>query len=402
MVHDSHHGGLLRTRDGEEQRATPLELFFDLVYVFAITQLSHLLLGHLTVEGALETLFLLLAVWWAWIYTTWVTNWFDPDRLPVRLMLVAVMLASLVMSVAIPEAFGEGGLMFALAYVAIQVGRTVFVVIALNKSLGRSDPLSRNFQRMLVWLLASGVLWIIGGLVEGEAHYVLWALALAVEYTGPVVGFYTPGLGRSTTETWRTVEGGHGAERCQLFVIIALGESILVTGTTFGEIETSVATVAAFVVAFLGSVALWWIYFARAAEAAREVFASSEDPGRIARSAYTYFHLPMIAGIIAVAAADEFTVAHPTDRGMVASVALTVGGNALFLVGHAFFKWAVFGMLAWSRVVAVAALIVLIPVGFALPTLALSSAAVLIVVALAAWDALAYQGHVSSLRRSTK
>jgi low temperature requirement protein LtrA len=278
----------------------------------------------------------------------------------------------------------------------------VFVVIALNKSLGRSDPLSRNFQRIFFWLLASGVLWIIGALLEGEARYVLWALALAVEYAGPVVGFYTPGLGRSTTETWRTVEGGHGAERCQLFVIIALGESILVTGTTFGEIETSVATVAAFVVAFLGSVALWWIYFARAAEAAREVFASSEDPGRIARSAYTYFHLPMIAGIIAVAAADEFTVAHPTDRGTAASVALTVGGNALFLVGHAFFKWAVFGMLAWSRVVAVAALIVLIPVGFALPTLALSSAAVLIVVALAAWDALAYQGHVSSLRRSTK
>jgi low temperature requirement protein LtrA len=156
------------------------------------------------------------------------------------------------------------------------------------------------------------------------------------------------------------------------------------------------------VVAFLGSVALWWIYFARAAEAAREVFASSEDPGRIARSAYTYFHLPMIAGIIAVAAADEFIVGHPADQGTSASVALTLGGTALFLAGHAFFKWAVFGLLPWSRVVAIAALAGLVPVGFALPTLALSSATVLIVVALAAWDALAYQGHVSSLRRSTK
>jgi low temperature requirement protein LtrA len=121
------------------------------------------------------------------------------------------MLASLVMSVAIPEAFGERGLMFALAYVAIQVGCTVFVVIVLNKSLGRSDPLSRNFQRIFFWLLASGVLWLIGGLLEGEARYVLWALALAVEYISPVVGFYTPSLGRSTTETWRTVEGGHAA-----------------------------------------------------------------------------------------------------------------------------------------------------------------------------------------------
>ena len=401
-MHDSDHGGLLRTRDGEEQRATPLELFFDLVYVFAITQLSHLLLSHLTVGGALETLFLLLAVWWAWVYTTWVANWFDPDRLPVRLMLVAVMLASLVMSVAIPDAFGERGLMFALAYVAIQVGRTVFVVIALNKSLGRSDPLSRNFQRIFFWLLASGVLWIIGGLLEGEARYVLWALALAVEYAAPVYGFYTPGLGRSTTETWSTVEGGHAAERCQLFVIIALGESILVTGTTFGEIETSVATVAAFVVAFLGSVALWWIYFARAAEAAREVFASSEDPGRIARSAYTYFHLPIIAGIIAVAAGDELVVAHPYYLGTPASIALTLGGTALFLVGHAFFKWTVFGELSFSRLVAIAALAVLIPVGFAIPALALAITAALIVVGVAAWDALAYQGHVSSLRRSTK
>src|ERR687894_866501 len=286
MVHDSDHGGLLRTRDGEEQRATPLELFFDLVYVFAITQLSHLLLDHLTVEGALETLFLLLAVWWAWIYTTWVTNWFDPDRLPVRLMLVAVMLASLVMSVAIPDAFGERGLMFALAYVAIQVGRTVFVGIALNKSLGRSDPLSRNFQRVFFWLLASGVLWIIGGLLEGEARYVLWALALAVEYISPVVGFYIPGLGRSTTETWRTVEGGHAAERCQLFVIIALGESILVTGTTFGEIEASAQIVAAFVVAFVGSATLWWIYFDRAEEAGRRVMSAASDPGGLGVWAY--------------------------------------------------------------------------------------------------------------------
>ena len=400
-MHDSDHGGLLRTRDGAEQRATPLELFFDLVYVFAITQLSHLLLDHLTIEGALETLFLLLAVWWAWVYTTWTTNWFDPDRLPVRLMLVAVMLASLMMSVAIPDAFGERGLVFALAYVTIQVGRTGFVVIALNKSLGRSDPLSRNFQRIFCWLLASGVLWISGGLLEGEARYALWALALAVEYAGPVVGFYTPGLSRSTTVVW-TVEGRHLAERCQLFVILALGESILVTGTTFGEIETSVATVAAFVVAFLGSVALWWIYFARAAEAAREVFASSEDPGRIARSAYTYFHLPMIAGIIAVAAGDELVVAHPYYLGTPASIALTLGGTALFLAGHAFFKWTVFGELSFSRLVAIVALAVLIPVGFAIPALALAIAAALIVVGVAAWDALAYQGHVSSLRRSSK
>jgi low temperature requirement protein LtrA len=400
MVHFSDHAGLLRDRNGGEQPVTPLELFFDLVYVFAVTQLSHRLLDHLSLRGVLETLMLLLAVWGVWIYTAWFTNWFDPTRLAVRLVLVAVMLASLLMSVAIPEAFGERGLMFALAYVAIQVGRTAFTFVALRKSLGGTHPLSRTFQRILTWFVGSGVLWIIGGLLGGEARYALWLLALAVDYSGPVVGYYVPGLGRSRTEEW-TIEGGHFAERCQLFVIIALGESILVTGTTFGEIEPSALAVCAFVVAFVGSVALWWIYFARSADAAREVFTASEDPGRLGRSAYTYFHIPMVAGIIAVAAADELTVAHPGEHGTLASVALTLGGTALFVAGHAFFKWAVFGVLPWSRALAIAALAALIPVGFAIPTLALSGVAGLLVVVLAVWDTLTHRKSVRPEQRST-
>jgi len=180
-----------------------------------------------------------------------------------------------------------------------------------------------------------------------------------------------------------------------LFIILALGESILVTGTTFAEIDASTATVSAFVVAFLGSVALWWLYFARSAEAARRTFSSSEDPGRLARSVYTYFHLPMVAGIIAVAAADELTVAHPGEHGTLASVALILGGTALFLAGHAYFKWAVFGVVSWSHVGAIVVLAVLIPVGFVIPKLALSGVAGLIVVGLVAvWDTLAYQGCV--------
>ena len=375
--------GLLRASDAGEQRVTPLELFFDLVYVFAITQLSHLLLDHPTVWGALQTLFLLLVVWWAWQYTTWFTNWFDPDVLPVRLMLGAVMLASLVMSVAIPEAFGERGLMFALAYVAIQVGRTVFAVLALDVS----HPLSGGFWRILAWFAASGVLWVAGGLVEGDARYALWVLALGVDYSGPAAGYRTPGMGRSHTEEW-TIEGMHFAERCQLFVIIALGESILVTGTTFGEAEVSAAAVAAFGVAFLGSGALWWIYFARSAHDASETIAHSEDPGRLARSAYTYFHLPMIAGIIAVAAADELTLAHPGDPGTFASISLTLGGPALFVAGHGGFLWAVSGRVPWSRLVAVVTLAALAPVGFATPALTLASAAALIVVLLAIGDSV--------------
>jgi low temperature requirement protein LtrA len=400
MVHVSDHAALLRARNGGEQRVTPLELFFDLVYVFAVTQLSHRMLDHLSVGGVLETSMLLLAVWGVWIYTAWFTNWFDPNWLAVRLVLVAVMLASLVMSVAIPEAFAERGLMFALAYVAIQVGRTAFTFVALRKSLGTSHPLSRTFQRILTWFVGSGVLWITGSLLGGEVRYAVWLLALAVDYSGPVVGYYIPGLGRSRTGEW-TIEGGHFAERCQLFVIIALGESILVTGTTFAEIEASALAVCAFVVAFLGSVALWWIYFARSAEAAREAMTSSEDPGRMGRSAYTYFHIPMVAGIIAVAAADELTVAHPGEHGTLASVALTLGGTALFVAGQAFFKWAVFEVLPWSRTVAIAALAALMPVGFAIPTLALSGLAGLIVVVLAVWDTLTHRKPVHPKQQAT-
>jgi low temperature requirement protein LtrA len=276
--------------------------------------------------------------------------------------------------------------MFALAYVAIQVGRTGFAVLTLNAS----HPLGGGFRRILAWFAASGLLWVAGGLVKDEARYALWLLALGLDYAGPAAGYRTPGLGRSRTEEW-TIEGAHFAERCQLFVIIALGESILVTGATFGEAEVSAAALAAFGVAFLGSGALWWIYFARSAEDASEAIANSEDPGRLARSAYTYFHLPIVAGIIAVAAADELTVAHPGDPGTLASVSLTLGGTAMFVAGHGAFLWAVSGRVPWSRLVAVVALAALVPVGFAASALTLAGSAAAIVVLLAIGDSVTHR-----------
>jgi low temperature requirement protein LtrA len=278
------------------------------------------------------------------------------------------------------------------------VGRTAFVVLVLE----RSSALGRNFQRILAWFAIPAVLWVAGGLLEGEARYVLWMLALVLEYPGPVAGFWTPGLGRSTTADW-TVEGGHFAERCRLFVIIALGESLLVTGTTFGEIEPSVATVSAFVVAFVGSVALWWVYFARSDEAARGAFSSARG-SRCRRSEPTGpGPRTMIAGIIAIAAADELTVAHPGEHGTLSSAALSLGGTALFLAGHALFKWAVFGGLSWPRVVAIAVLLALMPVGSAIPALALSGIAALVVVGVVAvWDTLtSHEGRLRSSRNPT-
>jgi low temperature requirement protein LtrA len=173
---------------------------------------------------------LLLAVWTAWIYNAWFTNWFDPDRRVVRLVLVGVMMASLLMSATLPEAFGERGLVFAGSYVAIQVGRTMFVVAALREQ----PELRRNFQRVLAWLVTAGALWLAGGLGHGTAREVLWLAAVVVDLIGPMCGFLTPTLGRSRTTDW-TIAGWHMAERCQLFIIIALGESILVTGAVCGR-----------------------------------------------------------------------------------------------------------------------------------------------------------------------
>jgi low temperature requirement protein LtrA len=206
-----------------------------------------------------------------------------------------------------------------------------------------------------------------------------------MDYAAPASGFFTPGLGRSHTADW-TIAGTHMAERCQLFLIIALGESILDTGVTFGDLHWYAARVAAFVVAFAGTVALWWIYFYRSAEGGRAVIARAADPGRLGRSAYTYFHVPMVAGIIVSAVGDELTIAHPDGAARPATTAVILGGAALFLAGHALFKWALSGRVYVSRIVGIAALAVLVPFGLTAPPLALAATVVLVLIGVAFWE----------------
>ena len=160
-----------------------MELFFDLVYVFAVTQLSHYLLSHPSPAGALRTGLLLTMVWLAWAYTTWVTNWLDPERIAVRLLLLALVPASLVMSAAVPDAFGARGLAVGAAYATMQIGRSAFAVVALN-----GQPLQRNYQRILAWCVVSGVLAILGGLKAGHARELLWVGAVGVDLAGGIVG----------------------------------------------------------------------------------------------------------------------------------------------------------------------------------------------------------------------
>jgi low temperature requirement protein LtrA len=373
--------GLLRGEGERDHQVSSMELFFDLVYVFAITQLSHLLSQHLDVRGVLQTALLLLALWWAWVDTAWLTNWFDPDRRPVRVMLIGTMVATLIVAVALPEAFGERGFMFAVAFVAMQVGRTAFAVVGT-----REDPaLHRNFQRILAWRAASVLLWLAGGLANGPPRTIFWVAAVGMDSLGPAFGFVTPGLGRSITRDWH-ISGEHMAERCKLFLIIALGESILVTGGTFGQLDISPATLAAFVVAFLGSVALWWVYFDLSFDAAEQMFASSSDPGRLGRFAYTYLHIPMVAGIIVTAVGDELVIAHPFGHATPETLATVLGGPALFLTGHLLFKRAVFGVWSMPRMAAIAALGIVAVIGRDWSPLVLAVVTVLVIAAVSWQD----------------
>ena len=326
---------LLRERgEHQESKVTNIELFFDLVFVYAVTQLSHALLHQLNLIGALQVLLLFLAVWWVWIFTGWVTNWLDPERPLVRLALLILMLAGLFLSIAIPDAFGERGRLFAGSYVFMQVGRTLFMLWAIGDAAPAN---TRNFQRIAVWLMASGVLWLLGGWLDGQTRVLLWVAALLLEYLGPAMTFRVPGLGRSSTADWN-VEGGHLAERCSQFVIIALGESVLVTGSSYAETFRGSSALFAFISAFIGSVAMWWIYFDLGAERGSRSIRQSDDPGRTARVAYTYLHLLIVAGIIVSAVADELTLRQPQQNTDVITAAALLGGPALYLLGNALFK----------------------------------------------------------------
>lgn len=386
----------LRVRDGHaHHRVTYVELFFDLVFVFAVTQLSHGLLEKLTLLGTLQYSLLMVAVWWAWIDTAWTTNWLDPERAAVRLLLFALMLAGLVLSASIPKAFADRGVSFAVAYVLMQFGRTMFVMWALKNH----DPANfRNFFRISVWHASIAPFWIAGCFFVGDMRLVLWAIAVGIETVAPVFGFWVPRIGRSTTTDW-IVEGGHIAERCGLFIIIALGESILITGATFAGLSWNGENVGAFLVAFAGSVAMWAVYFNVGAERSSRLIESSDDPGRIARSGYTYFHMPIVAGIIVAAVGDELVLHHPAGHMDIATAAAIIGGPALYLAGNAIFKRLSAPYLPLSHLVGLGLLAALIPAAvFATPlTLSFGATAVLIVVAIWEWWSLRVPGALAEM-----
>ena len=269
-----------------------------------------------------------------WIYTSWVANWLNPDRANVRLMLILLMLAGLALSSAIPYAFGKNGWLFAAAYCSMQLGRSLYVVWA---SWGIHDGRARNFARIAFWSLLTLPLWIAGCFADAEVRMLCWAAALAIEYAGPFAFFATPGLGRSNAADW-DIAGAHMAERCALFIIIALGEGVLVTGATFATLPQDALHWTAFATCFLGSAALWWLYFDTGAVRGSKLIEASGDAGLLARNAYTYWHIPIVAGLVVSAVADEMLLAHPKGHIEPAYLAVAVGGALLFLVGNMGFK----------------------------------------------------------------
>jgi low temperature requirement protein LtrA len=367
-------------REDRAGHVTNVELFFDLVYVFAATQLSHLLVQHHTAVGALHAAVLLAMVWQIWVYTTWAVNYLDPDRTPARVMLVLLMLGSLVLAAAVPGAFQEHGLLVAVTYVSMQAGRVLFTIWAL-----RGDRLQIVFLRILPWTLTSSAIVIFGATQPAGLRALCWGAAIGIDLVGAALGFFVPGLGRSATTDW-TINGNHFAERCQAFVLIALGESIVVIGSRLELEHPSTRSILAFGTAFAGAVALWWIYFDRAAEDSAREIEHSDDPGRLARNAFHYVHPLIVGGIIVVAAADELVLEHLDAPADAPTAWLLLGGAALFLAGHAVFKALVWRAVSWPRVIAV----VVIVAGGALVaphvtglTLAAGTVVVLVAVAVA-------------------
>lgn len=310
----------------------------------------------MTKPAAIETLVLWFAVWLGWQYTCWVTNWFDPETPRIRGLIFAVVLAGLVMAAAIPGAFGDRGLIFACAYVAIQVGRTAYIAW----ELGPDHPVAANYRRMLCWVSIAAVFWIAGAFVQHEARIALWAVAVACEYISPMFGFAVPGLGRSRTRDW-TIEGGHLAERCQLFAIVALGETLLATGANLARAGTwGIPVLSTLLATFLGTLAMWWLYFGTSSKDATDTITRSDDPGRFG-SYFHYVHAILVAGIIATAVGSDLVLAHPHD-GVKLAYALTLsGGPAIYLLGSATYKKVVYGVLPVSHIAGVAALVVLVP-----------------------------------------
>jgi len=335
------------TEAEEERKTSYIELFFDLVFVFAFTQVTALILEDTSVEGFLRSALVLAMVWWAWSAYAWMTNAIDIENTVTRLILFAAMAAGFFMALAVPDAFQDEAAWFAVAY---------FVVRVLNSTLFawgvRNDPGNlRATLRLAPWFLLAAFVALIGGFVDPDYRAWIWLASLVID----VVGTLT--VARAD---WR-VSPSHFAERFALIVIIALGESIVAIGIGTSGLERDTTYALSVLVAFAGVAALWWAYFDFTAVAAERALhrASPAARGPLARDVFTYFHYPIVLGIIFYAVAAKKTLEHPLDPLSEAGRWALGLGVAVFLCGFAMMRFRVVRRIAWERLAAAAVALVL-------------------------------------------
>jgi low temperature requirement protein LtrA len=363
-----------------------MELFFDLAFVYALTQLDRTLTDDLSTRGGLRALLLLAAFWWVWTVTAWSTDWFNPEHPFVRGLLVWVMFGGLLLAAATPRAFGDYSIIFAGVYTAIHLGRGAGLIYRL-----RGHPAMRRSARVAVWFTITGVAWLAGALLPA-ARYPLWTAAIIVDATIGLVGYPVPVLGRSTSQELG-VRGEHLAERYRQFVIIAIGELILISGMSFYGSGFHPASVAAFVLAFANALLFILIYHIPLTGDGAGAPRRSPTPAQPALVG-GYLHLLLLAGILSAGAGNDMVIEHAGTPGEESFRMLVLAGGALFLAWrglvvvvtvHRWPRWPLVGLLA---------MFALAPAVAYLPLIAASVASDLVLLAVAAAESSRSQrGH---------
>jgi len=355
----------------EESRVTPLELFFDLVYVLALTQCTALMAADPTWHGLGQGVLVLGVMWWSWVGYAWLTSVVDPEEGSVRLVMLAAMAAFLVVALCVPGAFDDEALLFACAYGIVRYAQVGLLLVA-----GRDDPGLRHSASGLAISTGIGVgLLVAASFLDGVPQGALWGLALALDMGGPLL---------IDSSGWR-LEPGHFAERHGLIVIIALGESIVAIGVG-AEAGVDAGVVIAAVLGIVVAGALWWLYFDIVALVAERRL-SHATPGKmqneIARDSFSYLHFPMVAGIVLIALGLKKTIEHVEDPLKLVPAAALLGGAAIYLLAHVAFRWRNVHRFSYARLIAAAAIVAFLPAAIeiaALATLAILGAALVVLI----------------------
>jgi low temperature requirement protein LtrA len=363
----------------EGDRVTPLELFFDLVFVLALTQCTALMAATPTWRGLAEGMLVLGVLWWSWCGYAWLTSVVDPEEGVVQLAMFAAMAALLVAALCVPQAFGDRALLFACAYAVVRAAHIALFMIA-----SREDPaLRRSVLTGLAGSTAIGAgLLVAASFADGTLQGGLWTLALLLDMSGPFV---------FGSEGWKLVPG-HFAERHGLIVIIALGESIVAIGVGAGAgIDAGVVVAAVLGIAVAG--ALWWLYFdvvALVAERRLSNAAEGRERNEIARDSFSYLHLPMVAGIVLVALGLKKTLEDVDDPLKIVLATALLGGTAMYLLAHVAFRFRTVRRFSTQRLLCAALLLALVPAAVELPALATLGLLTAVLSALIAYEVVRF------------